>query len=79
MGCNSFIVNDVLICIAQGYETDPGPSNCNIPYVGRKILTGEILTNGHMENFDEKIFDVFHNMGVGTGTAGKALARPIFQ
>ena len=31
-----------------------------VPYSGpqytvwRKILTGEILTNGHLENFDEK-------------------------
>jgi len=24
-------------------------------------LTGKILTNGHVENFDEKKFDEFHN------------------
>jgi len=30
--------------------------------VWRKILTGEIVTNGHMENFDEKIIDEFHNV-----------------
>jgi len=30
--------------------------------VWRKILTGEILTNGHVENFDENFFDEFHNV-----------------
>jgi len=32
--------------------------------VWRKILTGEILTNGQVENFDENFFDEFQNVNV---------------
>jgi len=32
-----------------------------IPY-GTKFWWGKILTNGHVENFDENFFDEFHNV-----------------
>jgi len=33
----------------------------NLPY-GAKFWRGKILTNEHVENFDEKNFDEFHNV-----------------